>query len=117
MKSFVIGLAATFLTFNASAQEASRYAAPLPHGRCMIVGMTRRTTSGTVVIPFGVTFKKLPVVVVTPTWIGSNHSVQSIETVVDLNADNFSDLSGSGAPSDYFLSWTAVGILKASLCV
>jgi hypothetical protein len=118
MKSLIIGLAAaTVFACGASAQEATRYAVPLPHGRCMIVAMTPKTASGTEIIPFGVTFKKLPVVVVTPTWIGSDHSVQSIETVVDLTLDHFSDLSGSGLASNYYVSWTAVGILKASLCV
>jgi hypothetical protein len=117
MKPLMIGFAAaTLLASSASAQDAARYAVALPHGKCMIVGMTPKLSSGYAFISFGVTFKTAPVVVVTPDWIGSVHTVGSIETVTDIGLDHFTDLSANGT-SDYYVSWQAVGVLKASLCV
>jgi hypothetical protein len=115
-KLIVAALAAASFAGSASAESALRYAAPLPHGRCMITGMTPKPSINAIFISFGVTFKKTPVVTVTPTWLGSNHSVGGIETVIDLGTDHFTGLSANGG-TDYYLSWTAVGVLKAKACV
>jgi hypothetical protein len=109
-------MAAIVIAGSAQADSGLRYAAVLPHGRCMIVGMTPKLSINSIFIPFGVTFKQTPVVTVTPTWLGSDHSVSSIETVIDLAPDHFTGLSGSGG-TNFYVSWMAVGVLKAKACV
>lgn len=119
MKKLITGIAlVTGLGASAAqAAEVTRYAVAMPHNRCMIVGMTPKQSSGTIVIPYGMKFKKPPVVSVSPVWITTpGDAVNHIETITEIGLDHFSDTSGSFAASNFYVSWTAVGIAKASVC-
>src|ERR1700755_1293523 len=107
MKNLIVGLAvaAGIGASSAQASEVTRYAVAMPHNRCMIVGTTPKLSSGAIVIPFGMKFKKTPVVSAQPVWIGSVHSVGSIETITEVSTDHFTVLSGNGTPNVYFVSW------------
>jgi hypothetical protein len=113
MKSLIIGLAATAFAWSAAAQDA-RYATVLPHGRCMVVSMTPKTVKGTIVVPFGLTFKTAPIVTVSSDWIGGS-AVTEAETVTAVDIDQFSETSNNAA-GNFYVSWIAVGRAGAKAC-
>jgi len=80
----------------------------------MVTDMTAKTVQGTITVPFGMTFKTAPVVVVSQVWIGGR-SLSAPEAVTAVSVDQFSDTSDSAA-GDYFVSWIAIGEAGKKAC-
>ena len=114
MKAIAIGVAATVLAWSAAAQDVTRQAVLLPDGRCMITAITPKTVQGTIVIPFGTTFKTAPIVMVSQVWIGGG-SLSAPETVTAISIDQFSDTS-TAAAGNYYVSWIAIGPARTKAC-
>jgi len=71
-------------------------------------GSVNKRAAGTLTITFPTPFKGNPVVILTPFWALQSGAVGSIETVVDINSNNFTLSSANAAPS-YYVNWVAYG--------
>jgi len=67
-----------------------------------------KTGSGMYRIYFQSPFSAPPVVFLSPWWNGTQSTVSSIETVVDVTSEYFDAVSGNSGPN-YFVNWMAFG--------
>jgi hypothetical protein len=71
-------------------------------------GTYNKTGSGMYRIYFESPFVQPPMVFLSPWWNGTQSTVSSIETVVDVTSEYFDAVSGNSGPN-YFVNWMAFG--------
>ncbi len=75
-------------------------------------GTYNKTGSEIYRVYFQSPFSAPPVVFMSPWWNGSQGTLGSIETILDVTNEYFDAISGNAA-SNYFVNWMAFGILRS----
>lgn len=70
-------------------------------------GGSVRKTTGSVRVTFPSAFKHIPIVILTPHWIGQGSEVGHVETLSDVSTTGFTLVSGNAA-DNYYVMWLAV---------
>jgi len=70
-------------------------------------GGSVRKTVGSVRVNFPSPFKHIPIVILTPHWIGQGQGVGYVETLSDVSTTGFTLVSGNAA-NNYYVMWLAV---------
>lgn len=66
-----------------------------------------RKTTGSVRVTFPSAFRHIPIVILTPHWIGQGSEVGHVETLSDVSTSGFTFVSGNAA-DNYYVNWLAV---------
>jgi hypothetical protein len=74
----------------------------------MMFGRVQKPNIGPVVIRFGHEFAAPPVVTISPAWLGSDRPVGTIDTVTDIQPDEFTVISPNAA-ANFYIDWIAIG--------
>ena len=86
--------------------KSSKTTSELPGGQAIAAGRILKAATGTIEIPFGMTFAEPPFVVVSSNW--ANGVVGSIETIQNVERDRF-QVNSANAAQNYYVSWIATG--------
>jgi hypothetical protein len=74
----------------------------------MKFGRWPKTTAGALTISFGHEFAAPPFVTISPFWNGSSGAVGSIDTITNIQPDEFT-VTSQNAASNFFIDWIAIG--------
>ena len=96
------------IEYLAADRGASSFQDPSTGYTQIETGTYNKTGSGIYRVYFQSPFTTAPIVFLSPWWNGTQGTLGSIETLLDVTAEYFDAISGNAAPN-YFVNWMAFG--------